>query len=213
MGTEGAVTIAWLGHACFRVESGGYAVVFDPYEDGCVPGLGPVRTCADEVLCSHAHPDHNAAGVVTVAGGKASPFRVVRINTWHDDARGAKRGPNTIHILDNGSLRVAHLGDLGCELEETQKEELRGLDAVMVPVGGFYTIDAAQAKKLMDEIQPRVVIPMHYRSDEYGFGYDVLGTVAAFTDLCEAVVEYPDNELEVTARMEPQVAVLRYIRK
>ena len=108
--------------------------------------------------------------------------------------------------MDDGSVRAAHLGDLGCGLTAEQKEQLKGLDALMIPVGGFYTIDAVRAKAIVDELQPKVVIPMHYRSE--AFGYDVLGTVDDFTELFELVVEYPGNALEVTEETVPHTAVL-----
>lgn len=208
METNKTITITWLGHSCFLAESEGYTIMLDPYRDGYVPGLSPIKASANQVLCSHGHADHGAVEVATVIPKEASPFRVTEIGTYHDDQKGALRGMNTIHILDNGNIRVAHLGDLGCELTAEQKKELTGLDAVMVPVGGFYTIDARQAKKLVDEIQPKVIIPMHYRSERFGF--DVLGTLEDFTDLCEVVVEYPGNALEISEDTKPHVAVLEY---
>ena len=88
-----------------------------------------------------------------------------------------------------------------------QIEQLKGLDAVMIPVGGFYTIDATQAKVLIDQIQPRVTIPMHYRGAD--FGYDVIGTLDEFTNLCDCVVEYAGNSIELNGEMLQQVAVLK----
>lgn len=206
MNHEKAMRITWRGHSCFEVESEGYVIVLDPYEDGYVPGLKPLRLNASQVLCSHGHGDHNAVQVVTVTPQEHSPFTVTAVASCHDDQGGAQRGPNTIHILDNGSLRIAHLGDLGCVLNEEQEKALTGLDAVMIPVGGFYTIDARQAKEIVDRIRPRVVIPMHYRSE--AFGFDVLGTLDDFTGQCEVVVEYPGDTLELTEETEPHVAVL-----
>ncbi len=211
METNKTVRITWFGHSCFLAESEGYTIMLDPYKDGYVPGLPPMRASANRVLCSHGHGDHGAVEVVTVIPKAASPFRVTEMGTYHDDQNGALRGLNTIHILDNGSVRVAHLGDLGCELTAEQKKELTGLDAVMVPIGGFFTIDAWQAKKLMDEIRPKVIIPMHYRSERFGF--DGLGTLEDFTGLYERVVEYPGNALEISADTKPQVAVLQYCPK
>lgn len=208
MEKEHAVRITWLGHACFKVEFGEYAVVIDPYQDDYVPGFGAVRETAQLVLCSHDHADHNFAEAVKIEPRESSPLQVTKIEVFHDDREGSLRGKSTIHILDDGVLRVAHLGDIGCELTAEQKKELSGLDAVMIPVGGFYTIDAAQAKKLVDEILPKVVIPMHYRGEN--FGYDVLGTVDQFTDLCELVVNYPGAALEVSKETQPHVAVLTY---
>ncbi len=165
------------------VDSNGYQVVIDPYEDGYVPGLSNIREEADLVLCTHGHNDHNAKQVVTLKQGTECPLKITEIATWHDEVQGAKRGSNTIFILDNGKEKVAHLGDLGCELEADQLAMLQGLDAVMIPVGGFFTIDAAQAADLVKQLDPKKIYPMHYRDDALGFGYEVIGTVMQFTDL------------------------------
>lgn len=200
------MTLTYLGHSCFLVESQGYGIVLDPYEPGSVPGYAPVQAQADQVLCSHEHRDHHGVDQVTLRQGAASPFQITTISTWHDDQQGALRGPNTIHILDDGQCRIAHLGDLGCELTGAQKEQLKGLTALLIPVGGFYTIDAAQAKALAEELQPQVVIPMHYRGE--GFGYDVIGPLKDFTSLWDHVTEYPGSKLELTPQFPWQVAVL-----
>lgn len=199
--------ITYLGHSCFRVESQGYSIILDPYEDGSVPGYSPVREEADAVLCSHGHRDHGAAENVSLREGGASPFTTETIDTWHDGQQGALRGADTIHILDDGQCRVAHLGDLGCDLSAEQKEALKGLTALMIPVGGFYTIDAAQAHALAEELSPTVVIPMHYRGE--GFGYDAIGPLEAFTALRRDVKEYPGSTLELFPEAEKQTAVLR----
>ena len=200
--------LTWLGHSCFKMESNGYTVILDPYEDDYVPGLAPVRETADAVFCSHEHKDHNARAVVTLKQDQTpSPFTITEIHTWHDEVQGAKRGENCIRIFDDGTYRVAHLGDLGCELEPEQIEQLKGLDAVMIPVGGFYTIDAKQAKVLIDQSKPRVTITMQYRWAD--FGYDVIGTLDEFTNLCDCVVEYAGNSIELNGEMLQQVAVLK----
>lgn len=200
------MTLTWLGHSCFLVESQGYQLLLDPYAPDSVPGYRPISAQADQVLCSHEHRDHFGVDQVTLRQGGASPFTIQTISTWHDDQQGALRGPDTIHILDDGQCRIAHLGDLGCELTAQQKDQLKCLDALLIPVGGFYTIDASQAKALTDELKPRVVIPMHYRGE--GFGYDVIGPLSAFTDLCSNVVTYSTPQLELTPQTSEQVAVL-----
>ena len=141
--------LTWLGHSCFKMESNGYTIILDPYEDGYVPGLAPVRETADAVFCSHEHSDHNGRETVTLKqDGVLSPFTITEIHTWHDDARGTKRGSNCIRIFDDGTYRVAHLGDLGCELEPEQIEALKGLDAVMIPVGGSIPLTQSRPKPL-----------------------------------------------------------------
>lgn len=199
--------ITYLGHSCFKIESGGRSVVLDPYQDNSVPGYLPLRERADRVLCSHGHRDHGGVECVTLEEGADLPFTVETIETWHDDQQGALRGRNAVHILDDGQCRLAHLGDLGCEPSPEQKERLKGLTALLIPVGGWYTIDAAQADALVRELAPRVVIPMHYRGE--GFGYDVIGTLEEFTALREDVTVCPGSELELTPAAERRTAVLR----
>ena len=203
--------ITWLGHSCFKVESGGYAVVLDPYEDGSVPGCLPVRETADEVLCSHEHIDHNFRAGVTLRKPEGKPLKVETISTWHDDKNGELRGSNKIHILDDGQVRAAHMGDLGCGLAPEQLEMLKGVDVILIPVGGYYTIDAVQARKLTEQISPRITVPMHYRGE--GFGFDVLGTVEDYTKLCDDVRVYETNVLEVTKETPNQTAVLKIRRE
>ena len=205
--------IIWHGHSCFTLETEGGSVVLDPYADGKVPGLAPLRLTADMVLCSHEHRDHNARELVTLTG-KTPTFGVETISTFHDPEQGALRGENTIHIISAEGMRFAHLGDLGCELTPQQMDKLRGIDVLMIPVGGYYTIDARQACTIATNLFPRVVIPMHYRSDTAGnrFGYDVLGPVGNFTAICPNVIWYPENAIEVTRTTPGQTAVLTYLK-
>lgn len=200
--------LIWHGHSCFSVETDAGTVVFDPYGDGSVPGLAPLRLTADAVFCSHDHHDHNARDKVTLSGRDCA-VGIETVACYHDDMRGLKRGKNTIHILSAEGLRVAHCGDLGHRLRGAALDALRGLDALLVPVGGFFTIDAQTAKALVDEVKPRVVVPMHYRLGD--MGYDVISELGAFTALCDDVVEYDTNTLELTADTPAQTAVLRYV--
>ena len=101
--------ITWLGHSCFKVETKGYTLILDPYEDGSVPGCASVRETADEVLCSHEHYDHNYRGGVTLREHGASPVKVEVISAYHDNREGKLRGSNRIHILDDGEVRIAHI--------------------------------------------------------------------------------------------------------
>lgn len=201
------MNITYLGHSCFKVESRGYTAILDPYQPGSVPGYRPLEETADQVLCSHDHRDHGAAECVSLRQGQVPPWRVETVQAWHDDQGGALRGCNTIHILDDGQCRLAHLGDLGCELSAEQRDRLRNLTALLIPVGGYYTIDALQAHSLVEELAPEVVIPMHYRGE--GFGYDVIGTLDQFTALRSDVVTYPSAELELNPGGRRQTAVLK----
>lgn len=204
------MNIQWLGHACFRVEAAGYVIVLDPYADGKVPGLRPLRTDGHEVLSSHGHADHCAPETVTLRSATApSPFSITRVESAHDDSGGTKRGMNTIHVLEAEGLRFSHLGDLGSLLSSGQIAAIRPVDAIAIPVGGHYTIDARTARQVADALAPRVVIPMHYRSD--AFGFDVLDTLDAFLALCRDVRVYEGDTLALQADTPRQTAVLQYL--
>lgn len=200
--------ITWIGHSCFKLETKGYTIITDPYEDGSVPGLKDVRETANLVLCSHEHFDHNGRSAVKIIGSENPPVSVTKIETWHDEVRGAKRGANTIYILDDGETRLAHLGDLGCELEPEQIEQLKGIDVLLVPVGGFYTINAEQAADLIQKLHPRKVIPMHYRSTENGFGFDVISDICEFIQRMENVTVLQESSIDTAACPDTQVIVL-----
>lgn len=198
--------ITWLGHACFMVEYEGYRVVIDPFRD--VPGFADVSAEADMVLCSHGHFDHAHTDGVTLREGRANPFTVETVETFHDEEGGALRGKNTVHILRAGGLKVVHLGDLGHRLTREQAEKLWDCDVLMVPVGGTYTVDHAGAISAQAWLLPRVTIPMHYRGDDFGF--DNIDTVDEFLNYFAPadVCRYETNTLEVTADTRSQLALL-----
>lgn len=200
--------LTWYGHSCFTLEAPEGTVVFDPYLEGSVPGLSRLQLAADLVLCSHEHRDHSGRDLVSLTG-RAPAFSVETISTFHDPEGGALRGPDTIHILSAGGMRLAHLGDLGCELTPEQLDRLRGLDVLLIPVGGYYTIDAKQAQALAAEVKPRIVVPMHYRTDTYG--YEVTSGVEGFLALRGDVVRYPGSSLEIAPDTPAQTAVLTYV--
>jgi L-ascorbate metabolism protein UlaG (beta-lactamase superfamily) len=165
--------IKWLGHASFVITSDtGTKIITDPYEVGGGVNYGPIKESADIVTVSHDHADHN-----NVAAVQGSP-RVVRgtvevkgikfngIPTYHDDAGGGKRGKNTILCFEVDGVRVCHLGDLGHQLSDSQLAELGKVDVLLIPVGGFYTIDAKVATQLGDRLKPKVIVPMHYKTDK-----------------------------------------------
>lgn len=204
------ITITWHGHSCFTVTAGGYSIVLDPYAPESVPGLSALDLTADQVLWSHGHSDHCYPDAVHLTeSAKKNPFNILKIDTYHDDQKGKLRGENRIHILEFRGLRIAHMGDLGCMLTASQTEQLKRLDAVMIPVGGYYTIDAPQAKLVTHLLSPRVVIPMHFRSDT--FGYPVIERLEEYTRLCKDVVNYDSNTITIDETTRPQTAVLTLV--
>ena len=197
--------IIWNGHSCFTIKTQEGNVVLDPYEDGKVPGLGALRLEADAVLCSHEHSDHNFREGVSLSG-KPCGVQVETVPSWHDDACGKKRGPNTIHVLHAEGMKLVHLGDLGTELNREQIKVLSEPDVLLIPIGGYYTIDAAQALRIVEQLHPRITIPMHFRRGK--MGYDVIATPDEFLTHCLNVVEYPGNMLTADRETPAQTAVL-----
>lgn len=189
--------IKYLGHACFKIESGDSSVVFDPYQDGSVRGYGDIREKAVQVLCSHGHHDHCGAECVELIPGTEAAVSAVKC--FHDDAQGAKRGNNLIHVVEMDGLRVVHMGDIGHELSQEQLEETGRPDVLMIPVGGFYTIDAATAAGIAGKLQPRVIIPMHFRLG--GTGLSVISELSEFTALYPEV-NYAEETMTVTPEMK-----------
>lgn len=166
----GLVEVVWLGHACFELKGKTKNVVIDPFRG---IGLPEPNVKADVVLCSHSHFDHNNAEAVRkndsvileafVGSKKIDDLTVKAIATFHDDARGSARGSNSVYVIYVDGLTFCHLGDLGHDLTESQLKEIGRVDVLCIPVGGHFTIDAATATKIMEEIKPRITVPMHYR--------------------------------------------------
>ena len=206
--------ITWFGHSCFKIENDGYAIVVDPYTKGSVPGLAALDTEANKGYCTHEHGDHNGRNEVRIISSEIdNPFSVSEIDTYHDEVQGAKRGKNKIYIIDDGTNSVAHLGDLGCELTKEQINELENLDCIMVPVGGYYTIDGKQAADLMHRLNPKMVIPMHYRDDQKEFGYSEIDTVGTFTEYMDNVMTIPASEIDTEYELVSQVVVMQPLRR
>ncbi len=200
--------IIWLGHACFALESGGYRVVLDPYTMDTYP---PLHTRADEVFCSHGHADHNYREAVQLSTGKKSPFTVEKVATFHDEKGGALRGDNTMHILRAEGMTVVHCGDIGHYPTDAQLAAISGADVLLIPVGGYYTIDAATAKRVADAAKPRVTVPMHYRHGPYGLR--PVGTLDEFLKLYpnECIHHLTGNTFTLTASEPQGVVVPAYI--
>ncbi len=165
------VKITWHGHACFSIDYDGYIVVLDPH-DGESIGLPRPDIKADLVLVSHDHFDHNAVEVVKKDGTRVLKMfrgeadlgivKVKGIKTYHDKVGGRRRGENTIYIIENGGLKIAHLGDLGHIPDGDTLKLLENIDILMIPVGGVYTIGPDEAWAIVEKTRPKITIPMHY---------------------------------------------------
>lgn len=164
--------ISCIGHAEFLLElDNGMRIVTDPYDASCGYPVLPMK--ADGVLVSHGHHDHNAvenvqgvSRIIDTAGRHtlAPGVEVTAVPCFHDEAQGSKRGSNLMFLLEAEGLRVAHLGDLGHLPTQEQAAALAPVDVLMLPVGGFYTIDAETAKQTAQLLQAQVILPMHYRT-------------------------------------------------
>lgn len=201
------IDLTWLGHSCFRAECAMYTIILDPFAPGSVPGLRDIHEEAQRVLCSHEHYDHNYREGVKLTDGKIV-IQVQSYPSFHDNCQGEARGPNTIHVLESHSVRVAHMGDIGCMPSPEVLEQLRGVDAMLLPVGGHYTVGPAEAMEIVQAIGPRIVIPMHYRSPDFGF--DVLRPVEDFLALCGSWRKVQGNHITITPETEPGTVVLTY---
>lgn len=212
-----------IGHAKFLIElENGMRLVTDPYDASCGYPVTPVP--ADVVLVSHGHHDHNAVETVppTPRAGKATRVidqageydlgegvQVVAVEAFHDGEQGAKRGRTLLFSIRAEGLNVLHLGDLGHLPTPGQHLLLGNADVVMLPVGGFYTIDAQAAKQTAELLHARIILPMHYRTQANADW--PIAPVSAFTAL------YPDGEAEELELLrvaagdmmcQPHVAVL-----
>ena len=162
--------ITYHGHSEFLLESAdGYRLLTDPFDSHVGYPIQPVR--ADACLVSHGHGDHSytekltGQPVILNQPGEtrlAIHTKVCSMSGWHDNANGAKRGSTLLTVIEMDGLRIGHLGDLGCMPDEKQTEFLKDLDLLLIPVGGYYTIDGETAANIVRLIQPHTVIPMHY---------------------------------------------------
>jgi L-ascorbate metabolism protein UlaG (beta-lactamase superfamily) len=179
---EGYLTVQWFGQSSFLLAGGeGVRILIDPVG----PDLGyhlPMFNDLDALLISHLHPDHTYTQVVAGgtpnyvglnAGGGFQPITqnvktasVRDVGSFHDDQNGRQRGANAMWVIDMDGFHIVHLGDLGqTELDDKQLQQLGTPDILMIPVGGNFTIDGRQARAIMGQLKPRLVIPMHYRTD------------------------------------------------
>ncbi len=205
--------LTWLGHSCFLLESQHGNLVFDPWERDYVPGYKniPKDIAADEVICSHSHNDHSASHLVNISKRKHS-YEIIKIPTFHDDKNGALRGDNTITLVKFDGLKVVHFGDIGCRLTDSQKEILHDTDIAMIPVGGYYTVDAKEAYEIVKSINANIIVPMHYKGENFGF--DVIEKVDNFAALFNNVSYASSNILEIDkCHVQPSVIILKPLLK
>jgi len=165
--------IKYYGQSCFVINANNISIAIDPYQEQW--GLKKLKLSADIVLITHDHADHNNAEAVSLKSSKPDIINnpgeyeikgvfIEGIDSYHDEEKGKTRGQNTIYTINLEKIKICHLGDLGQpELIDQQLERIGEVDVLMVPVGGNFTIDAVGATKVINQIEPKIVIPMHYK--------------------------------------------------
>ena len=173
--------IKWYGHSAFLITSDqGTKIITDPYEPGAFGGqlsYGKIKDQVDIVLTSHDHADHNYTkdlpGTPQVVKGSGSKtikgVSMKGVSTYHDSSKGSERGANTIFTLKIDNIQLCHLGDLGHLLSDKELAEIGPVDILLIPVGGFFTIDPKEATRVAEQIKPKILIPMHFKTEKCGF--------------------------------------------
>ena len=176
-----AVRLTYYGHSSFLLEAAdGTRVILDPYRAGSFNGAfryGAIPDTAEAVVATHTHDDHGAVDtipghpriLIQPSSATVGRWEITGIDVAHDAEGGRSRGKNTIVVLDDGDVRLAHLGDIGHTLDASTITAIGRVDVLLVPVGGFFTIDHAQAAEVVESLDPRIVIPMHYKTPKVDF--------------------------------------------
>jgi L-ascorbate metabolism protein UlaG (beta-lactamase superfamily) len=201
------MTINWYGQSCFRVESKGVSLIFDPFSKEI--GLRAPRLNDNIFLVTHEHYDHNnvkdvpADSFVVRGPGEYEKAGVYMegISSYHDNSQGTERGLNTIYIVKMEDMRLCHMGDFGqAKLTDEQLEAIGDVDVLFIPVGGKYTINSSEAADIVREIEPKIVIPMHYKIP--GLNVDIEGLQKFLKEM--GVKPEEVETLRITKKILPQ---------
>lgn len=161
--------IKWFGQSCFELKGDKAKLIIDPYEDKI--GFKLPKLSSDILAITHDHFDHNNIKAISgdpfiISGPgeyEVKGISVTGIPTFHDDKDGQERGENLVYVIEIDGVKICHLGDLGHKLDDLQTDLIDGVDILLIPVGGEFTIDAKKASEVIEQIEPRIVIPMHYQ--------------------------------------------------
>jgi L-ascorbate metabolism protein UlaG (beta-lactamase superfamily) len=214
--------IKWYGHAAFKISTAeGIRIIIDPYESGSFSGTlsyGKIEDIADIVLTSHDHADHSY--IKDISGkynhvSKAGDYEIKNIKIkaipcFHDSLGGKKGGSNLIFVITADDLNLVHMGDIGHGLDSELLKKIGKVDILLLPVGGFFTVDAAMAEKIMNDIKPSVTVPMHYKTAKCNFP---ITPVDDFTKNKKNVRMLKESSVVIkkeTLPKEPEIIVLQY---
>jgi L-ascorbate metabolism protein UlaG (beta-lactamase superfamily) len=209
--------IRWLGHACFLIEAeDGTKVITDPFDESV--GYRIPKEKPDVVTVSHSHFDHNAVDLLqgnpevvkNVEEKKIKGIVFKGIESFHDKSRGAQRGPNTIFVFAVDGLRLCHLGDLGHLLSSDQQKKIGEVDILFIPVGGTFTIDGLEAGEVSEQLNPRLIIPMHYKTKSCNIGIASCEEFLKGFTKVEKATEWQGNKESLPS--EQTVLVLEYAK-
>lgn len=216
-----AMDIYWYGQACFKIKGKNASVVIDPYDPDFTGLKLSKGLSSGVVLVTHGHEDHNnVQAVVTEQGEQPMTFDkpgeyevsgvvITGVSSFHDNSGGSERGTNTIFHLLFDNLDIVHLGDLGqARLTEEQVAQLGQTDILLIPVGSVYTINAKQASDIVSQLEPKIIIPMHYKID--GLKFELEGVDGFLKEMgAEGVTSVP--KLSISKERlpeEPMVVIL-----
>jgi L-ascorbate metabolism protein UlaG (beta-lactamase superfamily) len=216
------VKIKWYGHSAFQITTEkGTRIIIDPYESGSFSGAlsyGKIEDEADIVLTSHDHADHNYTKDIrgkykhiSKAGDhEIKDVKIKAIPCFHDSLGGKKGGNNLIFVIAADGLNLVHMGDIGHALDPELLKKIGKVDILLLPVGGFFTIDAAMAQKIMNDIKPHVTVPMHYKTQKCNFP---IAPVEDFTKNQANVHILKESSVVIkkeTLSQEPEIIVLQH---
>lgn len=210
--------IKWLGHSCFKITSGkGIRIVTDPFDDNVGYKLPAVET--DIVTISHGHYDHNFVDCVKgnfqvvskVGNFYVKDIPIMGIHTYHDEEQGIKRGSNIVYTFEIDGMKLCHLGDLGHALTPSQVEIIGKVDILLIPVGGVYTINSETALNVVQQINPSIIIPMHYKTAALKFNLDGLESfIANFENVIKPSSQVLEINREDINLDKPSLYILKY---
>lgn len=204
--------LTYIGHACFRLTAAdGTTIITDPYDASV--GCRMVSLRADMITMSHGHHDHCETSMIEgspvilrgTEQARVGSVSAAAVASWHDDANGTKRGPNTIRIFTVDGMKIVHMGDQGCMPDEQVLAAISGADVMLMPVGGFFTAELDTVMEILEKAAPRCVVPMHFKTR--GCGYPIAG-VAPFLHAMGMMDAVPQREMELTPQTVPQGVVL-----